>query len=762
MTKKYRNLTSVCCAAALFALVSTGCSSDKSTDTADNSTSDSNSISDSSNTDSDDTTSSEYYITFTDSGVETNLSDAEIDGTKITITSPIEDDGVDVSGDCDNGQIYVDVDKETYPDAKVILNLKNLNLSNTETSPVYVASIGDECEICVKKDTVNTISDGTDYTNDDSDSGAIYSKEDLKFTGKGSLTVNGNADCGIVSKDSLKIYNGNITVNSEKTGIKGKDNVIIAKEDSDDNSDLVLEINTNDGDGIKSTNSDEEDKGYVTINGGTITINAQGDGIQAATVFTMNDGTVNINAEGENDNSDDSDSSDNSTDETSDNTAESVESQESDNSAPDNNSIPQGGGDFDPANAQNGEMPSMDFSNMEMPSGDFDFSDFENGEMPSMDFSDMEMPSGDFQNTPDNNAGFGGGGAMGGGFDNDISTSGNKGIKAGTDLIITNGTINVTSNGHAIHSSGTGEINGGAITISSESGKGISVHGNLTIGDTEDTSSSPEITINKATEGIESKAVMTINSGDINITYANDDGLNTGGTESDDHSLIINGGNIYIDMTETGDGIDSNGTITFNGGNIIVNGPTGGGDSSIDSESGVYYNGATVVAVGSSTMLSQDCFSVSDSTNGHILSTSAGISNGDTITVLDSDNNVILSYTFNNSNSSTSCDGLVISSSDITTDGEYTVYKNGTYTAGNNDENENIYTGGTFDNSSAEEITQSDSTGFGGGFGGGGAMGGFGGGGQGNQGSQDDGQMMGGGNKPDDKFAGNDSNGQAT
>ena len=47
------------------------------------------------------------------------------------------------------------------------------------------------------------------------------------------------------------------------------------------------------GDGIKS-NSTETDKGYITINGGTVNINAYADGIQAEQTFTMNGGDLNI------------------------------------------------------------------------------------------------------------------------------------------------------------------------------------------------------------------------------------------------------------------------------------------------------------------------------------------------------------------------------------------------------------------------------------------------------------------------------------
>jgi hypothetical protein len=108
--------------------------------------------------------------------------------------------------------------------------------------------------------------------------------------------------------------------------------------------------------------------------------------------------------------------------------------------------------------------------------------------------------------------------------DTDDETS-MKAIKAGS-IKISGGTFTINSTDHAIHCTGTIDITGGTFNISSSAGKGISGHGNVTI-DGESTS----ITITKSTEGIESKAVLTINNGTIDIT-SSDDGLNAGGGSS--------------------------------------------------------------------------------------------------------------------------------------------------------------------------------------------------------------------------------------
>ena len=187
-----------------------------------------------------------------------------------------------------------DFDKTVYPLEKVELSLEGTEITSLDNSPVYIASIDDECVITAKKGTDNIISDGTSYTNADEDSGAIYAKDDIKIKGKGNLIVNGNCSDGIVGKDSVKIFNGNITVNAADDGIRGKDSVKIGDVDDTDFSNLSVTVNTPAGDGIKATNATETDKGKVIINGGTITVKAFGDGIQGESDVKISGGTVDV------------------------------------------------------------------------------------------------------------------------------------------------------------------------------------------------------------------------------------------------------------------------------------------------------------------------------------------------------------------------------------------------------------------------------------------------------------------------------------
>ena len=255
-------------------------------------------------------TTDEYTITLSGTSVQTNApSDvASVSGGVVTINK----EGVfAVSGSASGVQIVVDVDKTAYPNSVVELDLMGADITNTSTAPVYVASIGDEVQIVAKSGTVNTITDGTSHTQTYTDSdgntnyveGAVFARDDIKFKGTGTLTVNGNQDDAIVCKNDIKIYNGTINVNAVDDGIRGKDSVTIGdttKSDGSaaDNSNLRLTVKTTgSGDGIKATATDTAtDKAYgvVTINGGTIDITSYADGIQAEQEFIMNGGDLTI------------------------------------------------------------------------------------------------------------------------------------------------------------------------------------------------------------------------------------------------------------------------------------------------------------------------------------------------------------------------------------------------------------------------------------------------------------------------------------
>ena len=66
-------------------------------------------------------------------------------------------------------------------------------------------------------------------------------------------------------------------------------------------------------------------------------------------------------------------------------------------------------------------------------------------------------------------------------------------------------------------------------------------------------------------------------------------------------ALTINGGNFYVEAD--GDGLDSNGSITVNGGTTIVCGPTSSGDTAVDFDGECVLNGGKLMAFGSNGMV---------------------------------------------------------------------------------------------------------------------------------------------------------------
>lgn len=175
--------------------------------------------------------------------------------------------------------------------AKVRIILKNATVSNTSGPAIYIEK-ADKVFITAYKDTTNTLSDGTSYTGDFKDTnidGAIFSKTDLTLNGEGTLNITGNCKCGAVSKDDLIICGLNLTVKSTGCALEGKDCVKIK--------DAAITVSAG-GDGIRSTNTEKSNNGFVYIETGNIDITSGNDGIQAATVLKAANGSIKITAGG--------------------------------------------------------------------------------------------------------------------------------------------------------------------------------------------------------------------------------------------------------------------------------------------------------------------------------------------------------------------------------------------------------------------------------------------------------------------------------
>lgn len=161
-----------------------------------------------------------------------------------------------------------------------------------------------------------------------------------------------------------------------------------------------------------------------------------------------------------------------------------------------------------------------------------------------------------------------------------------------------------------------------------------------------------------------------------NITVAaqkqdniSDTAQDTDAVSDDEMWMVINGG--YVHVLAGGDGLDSNGDLTINGGEVYVDGPSDNGNSAIDygEKSSFNINGGTVVAVGSSGM-AEDVSSDSKQQVAFVkLDSQADV--GDVI-LKDADGNEIISYTVQKK-----YDCVIISTADLKAGQTYTLSASG-------------------------------------------------------------------------------------
>jgi hypothetical protein len=268
-----------------------------------------------------------------------------------------------------------------------------------------------------------------------------------------------------------------------------------------------------------------------------------------------------------------------------------------------------------------------------------------------------------------------------------------KGMKAGVDVTITGGTIDIDSSDDSIHSNNSLTISSGSIVLVSGD-DGIHSDSSLQI-------DGGDISIAKSYEAIES-AVVTINDGNIHLV-ASDDGINVvGGVDgssingrpgqnnfatSGNNYLYIYGGYIAIDAA--GDGLDINGSINMTGGVVIINGPTRNDNGALDYLGTFEITGGFLVAVGSSGMA--EAPGASSTQYSVMLNLSSSLSAGTMVHIGTEDGEEILTFVPTRAyqsvvlsspelkNGSTYVAYSGGSSSGTATDG---LYSDGTYTAG--------------------------------------------------------------------------------
>lgn len=239
------------------------------------------------------------------------------------------------------------------------------------------------------------------------------------------------------------------------------------------------------------------------------------------------------------------------------------------------------------------------------------------------------------------------------------------------EIVVKGGTFTFNTVEDCFHSNlGSLTLTGAKVTASCLD-QPLSSDGPLTIND------GCDIDILSSYEGMQGSSIH-INGDTTTIDIvADDDGMNasTDYLEEDPDfyalRLIINGGTINV--VAGGDGLDSNGSMIFNGGTTYVEAGNVEAESPLDSASysenpddyGIYCDGGTVLATGPNGMLESP---QNDSTVNCIVYGGASLSSGTTVSISDSEGNLVLSNTLTNAGGA-----LIASSPEFEQGSTYTI-----------------------------------------------------------------------------------------
>ena len=438
------------------------------------------------------------YVTPTVSGAHVTIAQsntAAVDGDEITY---------ELSGTTTDGEFAL---SGSY---KCTISLAGVTLTNPSGAAINITN-SKRIQLSAKKNTTNTLTDGTGG----SQKACIYSKGQLQLQGNGTLNVAGLAKHAIKSASYITIKNLTLNITSAVSdGISCeeyfqlKSGTVTISGVSDDGIQCDLDGTTSTG---ETTDHEDEDSGNIYLEGGTLNITVTANaakGVKAAGDMKISGGDITIKTTG--------------------------------------------GGVWDSDDKKTKASACM-----------------------SAD-GNMTISGGTMSLTSTGNGG--------------------KGISADGTMTISDGTITINTTGQAVGASSSGTLT----TISNaqtldrystnykSSPKGIKADGNMLISG----GTISVTTTGCGGEGIESKGTMDITGGHITVN-AYDDGIN-----SSSH-MTISGGYIYSNGSKN-DGIDANGNLYIKGGLVYAVG-SGGAEKSIDAntEGGykLYVQGGTIIAV---------------------------------------------------------------------------------------------------------------------------------------------------------------------
>jgi len=175
-----------------------------------------------------------------------------------------------------------------------------------------------------------------------------------------------------------------------------------------------------------------------------------------------------------------------------------------------------------------------------------------------------------------------------------------RGLFGKKNVTVYGGAVNLNTSDNGIASDDMVEIKSGNINLESADD---AIHSNNAIN-----VSGGSVVISKCYEGLTASDI-NLSGGYINV-ISTEDAINLCGgadgsalenrlgkdefTKTEQGELIIN--DCYVNVESDGDGIDANGNVTINGGNVIISGPIDGTHMSVNSTGNYVVNGGIVIA----------------------------------------------------------------------------------------------------------------------------------------------------------------------
>lgn len=525
------------------------------------------------------------------------------DGAHVIVTSTVKSVEYVLGGNATDGSFKI------YSDNKFRLTLNGVSITNSAGAAINVQS-KKRVFVVNAAGSSNTLTDDSSYTtvSGEDEKACLFSEGQLIFSGTGELTVNGNYKHGICSDDYVYIRAGSrITVASAvKDGIHTNDKIVVGGG--------ILNITAN-GDGM------ECEEGYIALRAGKVTVHAADDGIVTSYEGTDTAVTPYIGMYG--------------------GLVKIVTTGDKGMGMKSAGSITVSGGIVQ---AQVSGAASKGLSC--------------DGDMQVVGGKIVAVTSGGTLYE-----------------DNDLSSA--AGIKCDGELTVSNATVALKSTGAAgkgINCDGNIHIKSGVVKVITTGRQ--SVYGQLD-SSAKGIKSDKDLTIDgglvmvrtgggEGSEGIESKNILTINDGEIEVS-AYDDCINAS------KHIAINGGRIYC-YSAGNDAIDSNGTLTITGGTVVASG-TQSPEEGIDCDRNTFIiTGGTVIGIGGAagtptgTQCKQPAFIYSGSGSA-----------GTYLSLSDSNGKAVLAYKIPRSYNQMT---LLVSSPDLKQNGSYVLNSGGTVSGG--------------------------------------------------------------------------------